>query len=142
MTRMVLETLFYMPYNQMTRLLAPEYFIANFILFTPFTVYCSHRALYTVHTVHCMLFTPCTVYCSHRALYTVHTVHCRQSNYNIQPNKVHCIVSTYSVLQYHDIQYYMFRFLMGPLSGIRIKVPFHNICLFCFVKCYFYTNPR
>jgi hypothetical protein len=126
------------------------------ILFTPCTVYCSHRALYvyTVHTVHCILFTPCTVYCSHRALYTVHTVHCilftpctvycshhalSIINSTTQSNKMHCIVHRYIILQYHVQHCYMFRSLMGSSSGSQIKATPHKNNTFYtyvgFVQC-------
>ena len=48
------------------------------------------------------------------------------SNHNIQSNKIHCIVSRHSILQYLVDQSYMFRSLMGSSSGIRIKVILHK----------------
>jgi hypothetical protein len=76
------------------------------ILFTPCTVYCSHRALYTVHTVHCTLFTPCTVYCSHRALYTVHTVHCILFTPCTVNNQLTTLSPTQCTVLFTDILYY------------------------------------
>jgi hypothetical protein len=43
-----------------------------------------------------------------------------------QPSKMHCIFFIYFILQYLANQCYMFRFLMGSSSGIRIKVTFHK----------------
>jgi hypothetical protein len=58
------------------------------------------------------------------------------TSHNIQPNKMRCIVFTYSILQHLVNQAIMFRLLMGSSSGIHIKVPFHKTEHVIYIKIY------